>query len=107
MASVFINYQTHADILQKSRHTVRSTLEECPIMDLSIHRGHSVSLSVDSQRKIQKAFFDIFDILELLISLSNATFHYVLRLRHEPCILAPVDFIINDTDMAENIIFSG
>ena len=76
MASVFIKYQTHADILQKSQHTVRSTLEECPIMDLSIHRGHFVGLSVDSQRKIQKSYFDIFDILELLNSLSNATFHY-------------------------------
>ena len=76
MASVFINYQTHADILQKSRHTVRSTLEECSIMDLSIHRGHFLSLSVDSLRKNTKSYFDIFDILELLNSLSDATFHY-------------------------------
>ena len=54
MASIFINYHTHSDILQESRYTVRSNLEECPIIDLSIHRGHFVSLSVDSQRTIQK-----------------------------------------------------
>ena len=79
MAIVFINYQTHADILQKSRHTVRSTLEACPIMDLSIHPGHFVSLSVDSQRKNTKKavlIYNVFDILELLNSHSNATFHY-------------------------------
>ena len=39
MTSVFINYQTHADILQKSQHTLSSTLEECPIINLSINRG--------------------------------------------------------------------
>ena len=89
MAIVFINYHTHACILQKSRHTIRSTSEECSIFDLSIHLGHFLSQSVDSQRKavavrnilIYLAFWSYPIPFQMLLSITKAKL-WAVQKRH-------------------------